>query len=178
MREMEILRELFDEKIIRVLNTFLDNQEKNLSLSEISELSKINMTTTFRIIKKLAEKDFINIIIVGKTKTYQIKRNEKVLILLKFLKKDTDYLLEFINNIKQHLGVKKIVLELRSKDSAKLLIVGDIIPSEKIKEIAGEIKTKHNFAIDFVEISEKQFAEMKNLGLYDLNRKIIWERKE
>ena len=88
MKEADVLRELFDEKIIKILNVFLDSPKKRMSLSETSSISKVHITTTFRIVNKLLEKEYLRVIVVGKSKFYQLKNNNKTLILLKFLKKE------------------------------------------------------------------------------------------
>ena len=113
---------------------------------------------------------------MGKSKFYTLKQSEKTLTLQKMLKKD-DHISEFIDKIKLDLRIKKIILETRNSNGAKLLLIGNSIPKEKINLIVEEIKTKYNFRIQFVELAEKQFNEMEELGLYNLDKKVIWERK-
>jgi len=178
MEEIDVLRDLFDEKVVGVVNVFLEHPERNFSLSQVSKLSKVHIATVFRILNKLNEKDFVRVILVGKSKSYQLKRGEKTFVLFRFLKREGDYLSDFIEKVKLHPRIKKIILEAKSKKGAKILIVGNFLPSQKLKSITNEIRRKHNFKINFVEISEKQFGEMETLGLYDLKRKVIWERRE
>ena len=59
---MEILKDLFDEKILEIINLFLDNPEKRFSLTDVSGLAKVNIATTFRILNKLTGKKFIKTI--------------------------------------------------------------------------------------------------------------------
>ena len=175
MEQIEMLRKLFDEKIIIIINNFLDNPGKRFSLTQISSLSKINVSTTLRILDKLVKQEVIELILMGKSKSYILKQSEKTLTLNKILRKD-DHLQEFIERLKKDFKVKKIILEMKNKNSAKLLIVGNLLSKEKIKILAEDINNKHNFKIQFVEISEKQFLEMEEIGLYNLDKKKIWER--
>jgi len=177
MSEISILQDLFDQKIIGVINIFLEHPEKRLTLSEIAILSKVNITTTFRIINRLLTRDFISSTLVGKTKVYQLKKGEKSMFLYKFLKKQGDHIEEFLDKLKQHPRVKRIILEGRTNSEAKLIIVGDFLPIEKLKMIADEISIKYNFKINFLVIDDNQFEDMKKIGLYDLANKVIWERR-
>lgn len=177
MAEISILQDLFDQKIISIINVFLENPEKRFTLSEISLLSKINITTTFRIVNRLLARDFILSNLVGKTKVYTLKKGEKSMFLYKFLKKQGDHIEEFLDKLKTHPRVKKIILESRKNDEAKLIVVGDFLPIEKLKAVADEISIKYNFKISFLVIDENQFEDMKRIGIYDLSNKIIWEKK-
>jgi hypothetical protein len=176
MGEADVLRGLFDEKIISVLNVFLDNQNERFSLSQISSLAKVNITTTLRIIDRLIRQELIELTVIGKSKVYRFKRNEKTLALNNILKKEGE-LSEFIEGIKQLPKVKKVVLESKTVHSAKVLIVGNFLPLDRIESLVNNIKTKSGFKIHFVEISEKQYEDMEKMDLYELGKKIVWERK-
>lgn len=175
---MDILKDLFDEKIIEVINLFLENPEKRYCLTDVSNLTKVNVATTFRILNKLAAKQFIRTIIVGKVRIYQLERNEKTMALSKFLKKENNPLQRFTEELSSHPRIKKIILESKEANNAKLLIVGDFLPTEKINKTCEKIKEEFNFKISFVEISENQYRGLRNFDNYNLDRKIIWEKKE
>ncbi|MBD3252415.1 hypothetical protein GF386_01660, partial [Candidatus Pacearchaeota archaeon] len=110
---MEILKDLFDEKILETINLFLDNPEKRFSLTDVSGLTKVNIATTFRILNKLTNKNFIKTILIGKIRVYQLEKNEKTLALTRFLKKDENPLHDFIAKTTTHPRIKKIILESR-----------------------------------------------------------------
>jgi hypothetical protein len=177
MKETDILRGLFDEKIIGVLNVFLENQEDRFSLSQISSLAKVNITTTLRILDRLIRQDLIELSVIGKSKFYRFKRSEKTLALNKILKKEGE-ISEFIEGIKQFPKIKKVILESKTSHSAKMLIVGNVLPAEGIESLVEHIKAKFGFKIQFVGISEKQYEDMDKIGLYELGKKIVWERRE
>jgi len=83
-----------------------------------------------------------------------------------------------IEKVKQHPRVKKLILESKTNNSAKIIIVGNFLSTEKINLFVEEIRKKYHFRIQFVEITEKQFQDMERIGIYDMNKKIIWRRKE
>lgn len=175
---MEILKDLFDEKIIEIISLFIENPEKQYSLTQVSNLTKINVTTTFRILNKLVAKEFLKTTVIGKIKVYQLEKSKKTLELIHILKGGKEEpLQEFIKQISPHPRVKKIILESKDNYSAKILIIGDFLPTEKINRICEEIKNKYNFKINFVEISENQYAKLRDFKNYELEKKIIWERK-
>ena len=160
---MEVLKDLFDEKIIEIITLFSENPEKRFFLSDVANQTKVNVTTTFRILNKLSEKDYLKTTIIGKVRFYQLAKNEKSLALMNFLKKDTSNPLQkFVNSISNHPRVKKIILETKKENSAKLLIVGDFLPQEKINKSCEEIKNTEKFKINYVEISENQYEKLKN----------------
>ncbi|OGJ21312.1 hypothetical protein A3K73_05665 [Candidatus Pacearchaeota archaeon RBG_13_36_9] len=174
---MEILKDLFDEKIVRIINLFMENPEKNYFLTDVANLAKVNITTTFRILNKLSEKGFLKTKIIGKVRFYQLDQNEKTKELMNLLKKDGDPLQKFIETIASHPRSKKIILESKEGNAAKLLVVGDFLPQEKINKLVQEIKDKYNFRINYVEISEAQYIKLREFKNYNLEQKIIWQRK-
>ncbi len=175
---MEILKDLFDEKIIEIINIFLDNPEKQYSLTEISELSKVNVATTSRILNKLIKKKFIKSIVIGKIRVYQLEKNEKTFALEKLLKKENTPLEIFINEVSKHPRVKRIILESKQPKEAKVIVVGDFLPTDKINKLCEKIKEEHNFKIFFVDISENQYESLKNFRSYNLESKTIWKKPE
>jgi len=175
---MDVLRDLFDERIIEIINLFIRNPEKQYSLSEVANTTKINITTTFRILNKLVSKNYVKATVIGKIRVYQLEKNEKTRNLLGFLKKEGDPLQKFVEEISPHPRIKKIVLESKDGSNAKILMVGDFLPTDKINKLINQIKDKHKFNITFVEISEKQYEGLKNFKNYNLERKIIWDRKK
>jgi len=175
---MEILKDLFDEKVVEIINLFLENPEKRYCLTDVSSLAKVNVATTFRILNKLVDKQFIKSIIIGKVRIYQLEKNEKTLALSKFFKKDSNPLQKFIEQITIHPRIKRIILESKEPNNAKVLIVGDFLPTDKIKKVCEQIKSNNKFQINFVEISENQYNGLRNFNNYNLEKKIIWKKPE
>lgn len=174
---MEILKDLFDEKIIKIINLFIDSPEKKYFLTDVANLAKVNITTTFRILNKLAEKGFLKTQIIGKVRFYQLDQNEKTKELMKLLKKDDDPLQKFIETIASHPRSKKVILESKEGNSARVLVIGDFLPQEKMNRAVQEIKERYNFKISYVELSEAQYIKLREFKNYNLDQKIIWERK-
>ncbi|MBR9706413.1 helix-turn-helix domain-containing protein [Candidatus Pacearchaeota archaeon] len=174
---MEVLKDLFDEKILEIINLFMENPEKRYFLSDVANITKINVTTTFRILNKLVSKGFLRATIVGKVRIYQLEKNEKTRELIKILKKEGSALDRFVTEVSTHPRIKKIILESKDKNHAKLILVGDFLPQSKINKTIEDIKSKENFVITFVEINENQYEGLRSFKNYNLEKKVIWQRK-
>jgi hypothetical protein len=177
MKELEILKELFDEKIMSIIGVFLESPEKQFYLTEIANHAHVNISTTLRILKKLAQAEFVKPILISKFKVYQLETNTKIQALNSILRKEAGPLEEFIEKIKGYSMIKKIVLEEKTKEKINLMIVGDLLPSWRIDKACEEIEKSHNIKINFLELGERQFKSMKEFNTYNLDKKIIWERK-
>jgi predicted transcriptional regulator len=174
---MEVLKNLFDEKILKIITLFIENPDKKYFLTDVSKSAKVNITTTFRILNKLAEKGFLKRKVMGKIRFYQLDYNEKTKQLADLLRKsEGNSINEFVSLVSFHPRIKKIILESKEENSAKIILVGDFLPQEKISKAVNEIKNRHNFKISYVEISENQYLKLKEFKNYNLDKKIIWER--
>jgi hypothetical protein len=173
---MEILKDLFDRNLIEILNLFIDNPENEFSLTEISKITKINMTGTFRIVNNLIKKNFIKEIPIGKRKNYMLEKNKKTEELMKILKTEEAPLEMFIKELSKEDGIDRIILESKEKNTAKLLLIGDLIDSEKIYKLSATIKEKYNYSIIFVGLSVAQYKSLKSFKEYNLDRKVLWDR--
>lgn len=174
MDNLEILRKLFDDKIVSILNMFLEKAQENFSLTQISSSSGVNNATTLRILGKLIDQNIIEMNIIGKSKVYRLKPSQKTLFLSNMIKKEYQ-VSDFIDAATRIKGVEKLILESRTKESAKILIVTSIELKDKLEAIAKTISDKYDYKINFIEINEKQFSEMEKFG-FELSPKIIWER--
>jgi len=171
---MEALKDLFDEKIVGVVELFIENPGKRFFLSDIANKTKINITTTFRILNRLVEKDFVKSTIIEKTRAYELEQNKKTQELMKFLRKEEEPMQLFIQEVSTYPRIKRIILESRDKRGAKIIIVGNFIQKERIDKKINELKIKYNFDINYVELSEEQYKQLKGFKSYSLEERIIW----
>ena len=81
-----ILGGLIDSKTEKILRLFLKDNDSLFHLNKISKSTKIPLSTTFRIIKKLARIGIIDTIKIGKIKIYKTKINKKTRTLSSLLK--------------------------------------------------------------------------------------------
>lgn len=175
MKQLNVLRELFDEKILKIIDLFLEKQDVHFSLTQVSEESGVSVATSLRILDKLVSKGVVEVNLMGKSKFYKLKLGEKTVELGRILKRE-EHLSEAIEKLKALEEVEKIVLEVKSDEDAKIILVGKELPTDLIDKITSEINEKYGFKIFHVEISPKQFESMEKMNIYNLNKKIIWEK--
>ncbi len=174
---MEVLKDLFDEKILKVITLFIENPDKKYFLTDVSKLTGVNITTTFRTLNKLAKKGFLKTKVMGKIRFYQLDRNEKTKQLTGLLRKNENNPVEdFVSSISSHPRIRKIILESKEGNSAKIILVGEFLPQEKINRTINGIKERYNFKISYVEISENQYTKLREFKNYNLDKKVIWEK--
>ncbi|MEK6852542.1 MAG: winged helix-turn-helix domain-containing protein [Nanoarchaeota archaeon] len=177
MEKIDVLKELFDEKILEILKLFLQNKEKQYYLSEISTATAVSIATTYRIINKLLASRFIEELGAGKFKVYRLANNEKARFLEEILKREINPIDIFIGKAsKLSSRLLRIILKEESSTSAKLLIIGDLLQHQDFEKISKQIRNEHNFTISFLILSSQQFKQMSEF--YNLeNETILWERK-
>ncbi len=167
MQEKDLLKHLIDEKIINILKVFTKNPEKKFYLTELAKESGVNISSNFRILKKLLKTGIISQKIIGRTKYYQLTDKPEIQKILKSLGFNISSTIEeplkkFIEVIKAMGRVEQIILNSKSKDGVKLILIGDFIPSERIEKITEEIKKKYKFKISFAELKTLQFKKLSN----------------
>lgn len=70
----QVLENLVDEKILRLVNFFLKNDDKLFHLYTISTEANVPMGSTHRLISKIVKSGIVEVVVVGKTKLYRTNR--------------------------------------------------------------------------------------------------------
>jgi hypothetical protein len=95
--------------------------------------------------------------------------------LLRILDTNTKPIEEFTISLSRIKGIKKIILDSRIKDNAKVIVITESNQSEKIKEIVKDIKVKYKYDINYLEILEEKEEEYKNFTDKNLEENVIWK---
>jgi len=82
---MSAIVELIDPKIISIIHLLLKDKDELFHLQKISIETGIPISTTFRIINKLVDLEFIDRLNVGNFKIYRIASNSKTAELSRML---------------------------------------------------------------------------------------------
>ncbi len=77
MVSVHVMQELFDPKIIRIIELFSKNSDKQLYLREISIEARVPVATTLRIVNKLVKTGIVDLMQIRKFKLYRLANNEK-----------------------------------------------------------------------------------------------------
>lgn len=179
MQAVDVLKDLFDEKILSILNIIINDKTGGMYLGEISMAAEVPKATTFRIINKLVNSELIEEKKIKKLKLYRFKRSGNSEFLYNIFKKDVQILKIFIEKVKDLKGLQAILLHgEETKDRANILLIGGNIDSGKIKETCAKIKEKHNFIISPLTLTAEQYNSMSKMGLYSGKKNILFEKKE
>ncbi len=173
MQQCELMEKIFDPKTISILKILLrDNRQRYLQ--EISIKANVPIATTLRILNKLEKAGVVRIEKISRMKLYSAKANEESRFLAKIFKEETKVLEIFAERIQEIDGLKQVILHgKQQKDRANVLLIGESMESEKIKEICEKIKKEYNFTINSLTLSKTQYAQMSQMGLYSENKKIL-----
>ena len=74
---MPLLEGLIEIKILRILKTFLQNPNKLFHLNSLAKSSKVPVSSTARLIKRLIKHSFVQETKIGKISVYQLADNQK-----------------------------------------------------------------------------------------------------
>lgn len=177
MQEIEVLKEVFDDKLISVLRLFFQDSSKQFYLKELSGLSAVSLATTHRILRKLVRLGIINEVKISKFRVYQLAENEKTEFLASFIKQSLKVLELFVDMVKKISNVDMVVLHGKETDNrANILIIGGGISPDKIKAIATDVREKYNFTISYLTLAHDQYIQMSEMGLYSGKKKVLFER--
>ena len=79
------LEVLIEEKVLAILKTLLKDKEKIYHLNSLAAESKVSVSSTFRILKKLIKNGFVDELKIGKWSVYKLADNKKVMELRQIL---------------------------------------------------------------------------------------------
>ena len=181
MENKDILEQLIDPKVIKILRIFFENDKKQFYLREIAKNTGVSAASTFRLLNKLVQMRIISLIHSAKFKTYILADNETTRLLGQLIKKEKQILQIFVTRVKGIEGVEEVILSGKEeKDKANIQLIGNNIPIETIKSICSDIKKEFNYTISPLILNREQYEQMieqmKNMG-YQQERKVYLFRK-
>jgi hypothetical protein len=177
MESEKLLESLFDRKMLLILRLFVKKKDQKLTLQEVSKATKVPLASTFRIVKKLLQ---LEVILMEKTKhlkLYCFIESDRTKYLENVLKGTKTILDEFIDQINKVDGVVRVILHGKEeKDKASIIIIGENINNELIRQIIVSIKEKHYFTITYLLLSEFQYVQMAAMNLFSGKKEVLLEK--
>jgi len=176
MDNRELMEQMLDPKMVRVIRIFLKDPKKQYYLREAAKDSGVPLSTTFRIMQKLLKLKIVRQIKISKFKVYQYEENEQTELISSLIAEKKEALLEFVEMARAVPGVRTIILTgEETREKANVLIIGERVDATLIKNAAMEIKGKHNFTVTYLPLTDDQFAQMTSMGLYSGKKKVLWQ---
>ena len=177
MESKDILEQLIDSKILKILRIFFGNDKKQFYLREIAKITGVSSTSTFRLLDKLLELKIISLIQSSKFKTYVLADNETTRFLGQLIKREKQILQVLITRLKVILGLEEVILYgSEDKEKANVLLIGKDIPAEIIKELCNSIKEEFSYTITPLILNREQYDQMNNMGLYPDKKRILFRK--
>jgi len=177
MENLNLLEGLFDNKKLKVIKLFLQNKEKQFYLREIAKQTRVPIASTFRIIKKLMELELITQIKINKFKLYKTATNDNTVFLETFLREGKRIVQFFVEKAKELDGISSVILHgEETEEKANILLIGTNINSNELKRICAEIKEQYNFTISPLTLTQEQFTQMSNMGLYSGKKTVLFSK--
>ncbi len=174
MDKKKIVETLFDKKVIKILRLFINNPDNKYYLREISRTVKVSPASTYRVLKSMKE---LKLIIEYKDKhlkTYSIDKKNSTLF-SHMLEDRLTAVEEFVEAVKDLYGLKKIIKHgEQEKNKVNILLLGENIDEEKIRQSVVDIKQKYGLTIIFLVLSPDQYEQLLNMGLYPGKKETLY----
>ncbi len=170
--------ELIDDKLVKLVDLFSNNPDREFYLREISRLTNIPPATTYRLIHKLLDKEIIEQKIINKFKLYKLKNNEKAKKIAELFSKKKNALEVFKEEIAKIPEVQLVYLleQRRGENKLNVLILGSGIDPGEIKKIIVKIKEDFDLTINHLTLTFDQYDKMISMGLFPGKKSIIFQR--
>jgi hypothetical protein len=177
MEEMQVLEQLFDRKVIEVLKLFFRYSNRQFYLQELSRESGVPIATASRILAKLERLEILDVQTISRFRLYRLKESKKVDYLAHIFKENLKIIETFVEKARSIKGITTIILHGKEqKDRASVLLIGTDIDPGAVKELCADIKEKHSFVVSTLSLTEEQYEQMSQMGLYSGQKKVLYDQ--
>ncbi len=153
----------------------MNNPERQYYLREIARVTKVPPASAHRIILQLKELELIIEYKDRYLKTY-VANEQNLTIFSSILEDKKSAIQEFADFIKTVEGVDMAIQHGKEeRDKVSVLIVGEGINQNLIRDRTNEIKEKYKFNIIYLLLSPIQYDQMASMGLYPGKKIILWQ---
>ena len=171
--------ELIDKKMVKIIELFSNNPDKEFYLRQVSKLTGISPATTYRILNQLLKREIIEQRVINRFKLYALKNNEKAKQIAEIFSKKRNAL-EMFRELVSKMDSVEVVYLLDSKlgdNKANLLIIGRDIDPGELKRIIVKIKEDFDFTINHLTLTHEQYSNMLSMGLFPGRKIILYEKR-
>ncbi|MBD3209632.1 hypothetical protein GF367_04425 [Candidatus Woesearchaeota archaeon] len=176
MDKKEVMTKLLDEQLLKLLKIFINNPAQEYYLRELAKRARVPPATTYRTIQLFKKLDLIKEHKMKRFKFYSL-HEENAAFLADILADRKSAVQEFVDTVKQDPNIEMMVLhgkEERSK--ANILIIGNNIDQELIRDAALQAKEAYGFNIIHLTLVPDQYNQMSSMGLYPGKKVILYEK--
>ena len=175
MEPGEIMANLFDDKVVRIIKFFIKNDEPEYYLRELSRITRVSPATTYRILNKLVNLEILEVREIKTAKLYKLSKNKTVDFLKSILEVDViEYFVEAANKLQNIEEI--LLLGKKEKAKANVLVLGTDISPAELKLLTAEIKEKYEFTLNQMTLSKEQYEQMSSMGLYPGSKRVLYKK--
>ena len=176
MEKKDILTNLLDQQLLKILKVFINNPEQKYYLRELAKRTRVPPATTHRTLQTLLKLELIQEERMKRFKFYTLHPTNAD-FLADILADRKSAVQEFVDAIKADSHIEMVVLhgkEERSK--ANILIIGEQIDTDMVRQAALHAKEAYSFNIIHLTLIPEQYNQMSSMGLYPGKKVLLYEK--
>ena len=163
----DVLKQLFDNKKIDILQVFIQNPQDEFTLKEVVKKSRVPLASTHRILKHLLKLQLIQKHIKKHLTTYKLADNGDARELSKLLYEKPHVLAKFVDLIASLQGIEQVLMHGKeTENKANVVIVGSGIDKSAINAAVAQIREEENFSVNHLILEPEQYRMLSNMGQF------------
>jgi hypothetical protein len=177
MNNVSLLSELFDKKILNVLDIFLENKTREFQLRELAKEAKVPLASTSRIVSRLTETGVVDVIQIKQFKLWKLADNDKTNKLDLIIMGRKNPIEFFTDAVKRLEGISSVILYgTPDREGGNILLIGNNIDANEVKAATAKTKERFSFTVNTLVLTEEQFDQMNRMNLYPQTKKVIYTK--
>ncbi len=177
MNFKESILGLMDPKTVAVLEVFIKNPTKDYCLNEVTDLSKVPIATTHRILRRLIKQNLVNFDKIKSLRIYKLNESDATSYLNTLFEDSDAHINEFVELIRGDPNIDSIMqYGKETKERVNLLVIGRNVDPEPIKANIYNIKEKYGITLNTLVLEQEQYEQMSDMGLYSGKKKTLFVR--
>jgi DNA-binding Lrp family transcriptional regulator len=169
----EVLKKLFDEKTVRILNE-VQGTNKIIRIRETARKTKLPVATVYRIFKKLVEADLLKMGKIANLSYYEINKSSKAYLLVEKMLPKLKPVEAFTALILKE-KIEEVLLLDEGEERASIMVIGEV-KSNRAFEITEQIKNDYGFLIKSLVLSRPQYENLDALNMKPVPKKVLFKR--
>lgn len=176
--KQQLVRSLFDNKMLNVLDVFLQNAESQFFLKEISQQSRVPLTSCYRIVRRLLKVGVVHEVKVNRFSVYQLNPSELTAFLEEIVIEEKHCVEDFVEAVRDLPGVQQVILHgAETKDKANVLVIGEDVDTSRFRPLIADMRLNKKFTISALTLNPDQYKQMSDMGLYSGKKKILFDKE-
>jgi hypothetical protein len=172
----KLLEQLFDKKVLQIIRHFLKQPNQQFYLQEITKSTRVPLSSTHRILKKLLALELIKLHKMKAFKLYSWNDTDQAKYLQYILEQKKTVLDRFVEKASLLEGIQMLILHGEAtNEQASILTVGTNIDDNALRSLVVKAKEENAFSITSLTLTPEQYNQMAAMGLFPKKKTILFE---